>query len=154
MAQVSQTTMLYDETMRVRGVLQRVYIERFGEKEALGRVRFQSTVCRATQDRQDAAIEVCSSGCDAVIVIGGFASSNTRHLYELAGQHAPAYLVEDADSVISADRLVSWDRESGEGAIAEGWLAGSRPVRIGVLAGASTPDVVTGQVLERLGQVL
>ncbi|MFW6062504.1 MAG: hypothetical protein ACOC93_06815, partial [Planctomycetota bacterium] len=71
LAQVSQTTMLYSDTLRVRERIREAFEERSGAHEAAGRVLFQPTVCLATQQRQEAAVELCSSGCDVVIVIGG-----------------------------------------------------------------------------------
>jgi len=83
LAQVSQTTMLFEETIKLREMLTDAYRRRFGGK-VKAHLLFHPTVCRATQDRQAAAVELCKSGCDLVIVVGGFGSSNTRHLYELA----------------------------------------------------------------------
>jgi len=153
LAQVSQTTMLYNDTLQVREILSAAFVERFGE-ELDQRLRFQPTVCRATQDRQNAAVELCKSRCDLVIVVGGFGSSNTRHLHELARQWAPAYLIEDAQAIISADVLRAWSPETHSAFDATDWLGSARPLRIGVLAGASSPEIVIGQVLQRLAEFL
>jgi len=154
LAQVSQTTMLYNETMEVRRLIQQAFIKRFGPDEAQERLLFEPTVCRATQDRQNAAIELCRSGVDLVIVVGGFTSSNTRHLYELARNYAPTQFIEDADAIISADQLQAFDPERGEPVIRRDWLPARRPLRIGVLAGASCPKIVVGRVLDRLAEFL
>lgn len=154
LAQVSQTTMLYDETRRVREILSSAFVARFGREEADRRLRFQPTVCRATQDRQDAAVELCRTGCDLVIVVGGFGSSNTRHLHELALRYAPAYLIEDARSIRSPDELLAYDRVADRAAVLRQWLPSRRPLRIGLLAGASSPEIVVGEVLQRLAEFL
>lgn len=154
LAQVSQTTMLYDDTMRVREILHRAYARRFGREGLSERLLFEPTVCRATQDRQAAAVELCSSGCDVVVVVGGFTSSNTRHLYELSGQFAPAYLIEDASAIRSEKELVTYDFARDAPAVARDWLPEKRPLRIGVLAGASSPEIVVGEVLQRLAEFL
>lgn len=154
LAQVSQTTMLYNDTQEVRRILQEAVVDRFGPEGLSERLRLQPTVCRATQDRQNAATELCRSGCDLLIVVGGFGSSNTRHLHELAGQYAPAYLIEDARGIVDAGCLRAFDpARAGPGEV-EDWLPKRRPVRIGVLAGASSPEVVVGEVLRRLGEFL
>ncbi len=153
LAQVSQTTMLYRDTQQVREILHSAIVDRFGP-ETDDRLRFQPTVCRATQDRQDAAVELCRSGCDLVIVVGGFESSNTRHLHELAGQYAPAYLIENAPAIRSAGELLAYDRAAQSARLESGWLPARRRLRIGVLAGASSPEIVIGQVLERLAEFL
>ncbi len=154
LAQVSQTTMLYDETMKVRRVLEEAFEERFGREGLSERLRFQPTVCRATQARQSAAVELCRRGCDLAIVVGGFGSSNTHHLYELAREYAPAYFIETARAIHSAEELETYDFEAGRAAIVRDWLPVRRPLRIAVLAGASSPEIVVGDVLEKLARFL
>jgi len=154
LAQASQTTMLYDETMKVRVILEEAFRSRFAQDDFADRLRFQPTVCRATQARQSAAVELCRRGCDLVIVVGGFGSSNTRHLYELARTYAPAYLIESAEAIISERELKTHDFAGSAPVTAEQWLPPRRPLRIAVLAGASSPEIVIGQVLEKLAGFL
>jgi 4-hydroxy-3-methylbut-2-enyl diphosphate reductase len=79
------------------------------------------SICGATQDRQDALAELCGR-VDAVIVAGGRASSNTRRLLAIAEAHAkPAWLVESARDLPPEARAY---------------------LRLGLSAGASTPDFV------------
>ena len=111
---------------------------------------FQPTVCRATQDRQNATLELCRAGCDVVIVVGGFGSSNTGHLYELARAYCRAYFIEDASALLSPDRIRCYDVARGSEGIVEGYLGDRRPVCVGLLAGASTPQAVVGEVIQRL----
>jgi 4-hydroxy-3-methylbut-2-enyl diphosphate reductase len=154
LAQVSQTTMLYDETMALRDLVRASFTRRFGPKDLQGRLMFQPTVCRATQARQAAATELCRSRCDLVIVVGGFGSSNTRHLFEVARRYSPAYFIEDADAVISRQRLQTIDPLTSQPTTAENYLPAGDNIRIGVLAGASSPEVVVGEVLEKLASFL
>ena len=154
LAQVSQTTMLYDETMEVRRLVTQAYGQRFGEDSLGERLAFEPTVCRATQDRQAAAVELCRSGVDLVVVVGGFGSSNTRHLYELARSYTSAFFLEDVSAILSDKEIRTRDFVSGDETICRQWLPARRPLRIGVLAGASTPEEVVGQVLQRLGDFL
>ena len=149
----AQTTMLYDETIHVRELIRQAFARRFGPAELERRLLFQPSVCRATQDRQMAAVELCKSGLDVVMVVGGFGSSNTRHLHELASSYAPAHLIEDARAIRSATELEGFSA-GGKPSILRDWLPSRRPVRIGVLAGASSPEIVVGDVLERLASFL
>lgn len=153
LAQVSQTTMLYDDTLAVRDLLRQAFVERFGQAEAEARLLFQPTVCRATQARQTAAVELCRQGCDLVIVVGGFGSSNTRHLFELARSYAPALFIETADAIRGSGEIEAFDLASGPRLVRD-WLPDKRPLTIGVLAGASSPEIVVGQVLEKLAEFL
>ena len=154
LAQVSQTTMLYDETLAVRELLRGAYAERLGPDGLDERLLFQPTVCRATQARQAAAVALCQATCDLAVVVGGFGSSNTRHLYELAGGFAPAWFIEDARAIRSAEEIETIDLPAGRPYVARDWLPARRPLRIAVLAGASSPEIVVGQVVERLGTFL
>ena len=152
LAQVSQTTMLYDETMSVRKILVEAFARRFGAASGQ-RLLLHPTVCRATQDRQSAADNLCRR-CDLAVVVGGFGSSNTRHLYELASRRTAAVLIEGAASIRSAVEIESLDADGAGPALVRNWLPRERPLRIAVLAGASCPEVVIGQVLQRLSGFL
>jgi 4-hydroxy-3-methylbut-2-enyl diphosphate reductase IspH len=91
---------------------------------------------------------------DLVVVVGGFGSSNTRHLYELARASAPAWFIEDAGGILSQRELATINLASDERIVARDWLPSRRPLRIGVLAGASSPEIVIGEVLQRLARFL
>jgi len=154
LAQVSQTTMLYDETVKVRGLIADAFARRYGPAELPRRVLFHPTVCRATQQRQDAAVELCSTRPELVIVVGGFGSSNTRHLYELASGYTRALFIESAADIRSAQEINMIDPQRDEPVVVRNWLPPRRPLRIAVLAGASSPEIVVGEVLRRLAELL
>ena len=99
-------------------------------------------------------MELCSCGLDLCLVVGGAGSSNTRHLRELAATYGPAYLIEDAEAVLSAGELRAFVGEATEPTVIRDWLPDRRPLRIGVLAGASSPEIVVGQVLRKLAGFL
>jgi 4-hydroxy-3-methylbut-2-enyl diphosphate reductase len=154
LAQASQTTMLYRETMQVRDRIRKAFETRYGGGQRDQRLMFQPTVCQATQQRQDAATELCRAGCDLSIVVGGFGSSNSRHLYEIAAESGPAYFVEDARAVRSSHELETCDFAALAPVTVRDWLPQKRPLRIAVLAGASSPEIVVGEVLQRLARFL
>lgn len=153
-AQVSQTTMLYDETIQLRQLLQEAFVQRFGQEAIDQRLMFQPTVCRATQERQNAAVALCSEKPDLTIVVGGFGSSNTRHLFELARRYSPSFFIEDARAFHLADQLTCFDPEADRAVIQTGWMDLGRPLRVAVLAGASCPEIVVGEVLGKLADLL
>jgi 4-hydroxy-3-methylbut-2-en-1-yl diphosphate reductase len=95
------------------------------------RVEVHNEICRATQDRQEAAVAAARE-CDAVIVVGDQRSSNSRRLVEVVKERAgrPAYLVDNVADIDPA------------------WLRGVR--RVGVTSGASTPSEVTRAVIRYL----
>ena len=154
LAQLSQTTMLYDETMAVRDIITQTFAKRFDADELSQRLLSHPTVCRATQNRQSAAVALCSDRCDLAVVVGGFGSSNTRHLYELASTYTATVFIEGAEAIESATRLHSIDETAVQELVISDWLPRRRPLRIAVLAGASCPEIVIGQVLSRLAEFL
>jgi len=146
MAIVSQTTLLHSESREVAALI--------GEaaRDAGGDLESASTVCRATQDRQEAALELCRQGCDVILVVGGYASSNTYQLYRLAREHCPTYFVRDADA-LSPDRIRHYRPETEDAVILPDWLPPD--VRdVGVLAGASCPPCDIGDVIRKLVALL
>jgi 4-hydroxy-3-methylbut-2-en-1-yl diphosphate reductase len=96
-------------------------------------VRFRDTVCQPTKDRQNAAIELARQ-CDAVVVVGGAQSNNTRELVATCLRHCARVCHVQEASELEA-----------------GWLVGVETV--GVTAGTSTPDAIIEAVEKRLRDV-
>jgi 4-hydroxy-3-methylbut-2-enyl diphosphate reductase len=88
-------------------------------------------ICRATQDRQEAAVEAAKE-CDLIIVVGSERSSNSKRLVQVVRELAqkPAYLVDTAKDIKPE------------------WFAGKKCV--GVTSGASTPTQLTREVIAYL----
>ncbi len=119
---VTQTTLSMDDTQQVIRALQKHYPHISGPKK--------NDICYATQNRQDAVKELAKQ-CDLVLVVGSPNSSNSNRLREIAEKHGtPAYLIDGADD------------------IKDSWLAGIDTV--GVTAGASAPEILVEEVIERL----
>jgi len=122
LAVVTQTTLSVDDAAEILAAVK----ARFPQV----REPKQQDICYATQNRQD-AVKVMAPQVDVVIVVGSPSSSNSNRLRELGERlGADAYMVDDADD-LKAD-----------------WFQGKR--RVGVTAGASAPEVLVQQVIERL----
>ncbi len=94
-------------------------------------VRVADTICYATKENQEALRILCSDPTiDAIVVIGGKASKNTKELARIAAESKPTFLVGTAAELDAA------------------FLAGKR--KVGVTAGASTPDYDVVAVLEKI----
>jgi 4-hydroxy-3-methylbut-2-enyl diphosphate reductase len=119
---VTQTTLSVDDTREVMDALRRRFPEVVLPK--------RDDICYATQNRQDAAKELARRA-ELVLVVGAPASSNSNRLVEVAARRgARSRLIQNAEDVDPA------------------WLDGVRCV--GVTAGASTPEFLVQQVVERL----
>ncbi|MEN6626083.1 MAG: 4-hydroxy-3-methylbut-2-enyl diphosphate reductase [Candidatus Sumerlaeia bacterium] len=146
----NQTTMLSSESLAIAGMLREALIARHGAEGIEQRFRMFETICTATQERQDAVQEMMADPPDLMLIVGGFNSSNTGHLCEIAAQHCPSFHIEEVDCLISPDRIRHKPAGGGQPVETGGWLPRRRPLTIGLTAGASTPNRVVGEVIERL----
>lgn len=125
LAYVTQTTLSLDDAAAIVAALKRKFPTIAEPKKA--------DICYATQNRQD-AVKFMAPQVDVVIVVGSENSSNSNRLREVAQRFGvPAYLVDSADQ------------------LDPGWLHGRR--RVGVTAGASAPEVLISELIERLKQL-
>jgi len=121
-AYVTQTTLSIDETTGIVDALKARFPQIKGPKK--------SDICYATQNRQD-AVRALAADHDLLLVVGSANSSNSNRLRELAEKSGiSAYLIDGADDI---DRA---------------WLDGR--ARVAVTAGASAPELLVQQVIERL----
>ena len=125
LAYVTQTTLSVDDAARVIEALKQRVPKIIGPKKA--------DICYAKQNRQDAVKKLVKL-CDLVVVVGSPNSSNSNRLCEVArNENVEAYMVDQAEQ------------------LQESWLTNKRC--IGITAGASAPEILVQQVLERLEQI-
>jgi 4-hydroxy-3-methylbut-2-enyl diphosphate reductase len=122
---------------------------RYGAEHIDEHFRAFDTICSATQERQDAIIAMLEKGVDLTLVIGGFNSSNTNNLTNIARNYGPAFYIEEASHLIDRERIRHKIPDSTTIVITEGWLPSGK-ITVGVTAGASTPDTKIAEVIERL----
>ena len=122
LAYVTQTTLSVDDAARIVAALKLRFPLIRGPKK--------DDICYATQNRQD-AVKFMAPRCDLVIVVGSPNSSNSNRLREVAETVGTvSYMIDSADQLRAE------------------WLDGKR--RIGVTAGASAPEILVQDVIERL----
>ena len=119
---VTQTTLSVDDTRLIVDTLKKRFPDIRGPR--------RDDICYATQNRQD-AVKVLAEKCELILVVGSKNSSNSNRLQELAERlGSEAYLIDDASE------------------IDPGWLRD--PLNIGVTSGASAPELLVQQVIDRL----
>jgi 4-hydroxy-3-methylbut-2-enyl diphosphate reductase len=122
LAFVTQTTLSMDDTADIIDALRGRFPNIVGPKK--------EDICYATQNRQD-AVKKLTTQCDLVLVVGSTNSSNSTRLMEISQKAGiPSYLIDDASEI---------KRE---------WIDGKQ--KIGLTAGASAPEILVGEVIEKL----
>jgi len=146
----NQTTMLMSESMEIQEMLRLAMRDRFGEGELSARFRAMDTICSATQDRQDAVLKMLTEGgLDLMVVIGGYNSSNTQALARICGERLPTFHIQGPECIDPDGSIRHRPVGSSAEIAGDGWLpAGAATV--GLTAGASTPNNVVGEVIERI----
>ncbi len=147
----NQTTMLAKESLAIGAEVGAAMTRAHGEDYAGANFRTFDTICSATQERQDAVNELLQEPLDVMVVIGGYNSSNTISLAALCSGKVCTYHIEDA-SAIDPDTGSVVHRPPGrkEDVVETGWLARPGHMRIGVTAGASTPNNKIGDAIARI----
>lgn len=148
---VNQTTMLASETQAIADHLKNIMINKFGElniKDHFADTR--DTLCYATNDNQQATYGLLEREADFAIVVGGYNSSNTSHLVELLEQKFKTFFISSADKILSKELISHFDFHNKVELKTENYLPEKEKVKIVLTSGASCPDAVVDDVLNKI----
>ncbi|MGB5240202.1 MAG: 4-hydroxy-3-methylbut-2-enyl diphosphate reductase, partial [Prochlorococcaceae cyanobacterium] len=145
----NQTTMLKSETEEIGRMFERTMLQRYGPAELNDHFLAFNTICDATQERQDAMFSLVDEPLDLMVVIGGYNSSNTTHLQEIAiSRGIRSFHIDTPERIGPGNRIehmpLGGDLEVVTPFLPEG------PLRVGITSGASTPDRVVEDVIRHL----
>jgi 4-hydroxy-3-methylbut-2-en-1-yl diphosphate reductase len=147
----NQTTMLSTESMEIGEMFRAAMRERYGEALLAERFRAFDTICSATQDRQDAVVQLLADeAIDLMLVIGGYNSSNTCNLARICAEKVPTYHIADPDGLMSPDEIRHRCVGDKTEVVTRGWLPADGPIRVGLTSGASTPDNLVEVTVRKL----
>jgi 4-hydroxy-3-methylbut-2-enyl diphosphate reductase len=148
----NQTTMLKTETEDIGKLFEQAMLKKYGPLELNEHFMSFNTICDATQERQDAMLNLVEEDLSLMVVIGGFNSSNTTHLQEIAIEHGiPSYHIDSSDRIDSENKIEHKPLGK-ELEVTANWLPEGK-ITIGVTSGASTPDKVVADVIEKIFQL-
>jgi len=148
----NQTTMLARESLAIGEEVGQAITRARGAEARASDFRTFDTICSATQERQDAVLALLEEPLTAMIVIGGFNSSNTISLAALCDERVPTYHIEDASGIDPEAGTIHFRRagvKHVEATVAD-WLPAVGALRVGLTAGASTPNNKIGETVARI----
>ncbi|MEB3162144.1 MAG: 4-hydroxy-3-methylbut-2-enyl diphosphate reductase [Prochlorothrix sp.] len=145
----NQTTMLKSETEEIGKLFERTMMQRYGTANLNQHFLAFNTICDATQERQDAMFQIVEEPLDLMVVIGGFNSSNTTHLQEISIHRGLRSYHIDAPERIGPGNRVEHKPLDGDLVVEENWIPDG-PITVGITSGASTPDKVVEEVIEKI----
>jgi 4-hydroxy-3-methylbut-2-en-1-yl diphosphate reductase len=145
----NQTTMLKGETEAIGKLFERTMMRKYGPDQVNEHFWSYNTICDATQERQDAMFELVGEKLDLMVVIGGYNSSNTTHLQEISVDRSiPSFHIDCAERIGPGNRVEHKPLDQ-DLTVEELWLP-EGPLTIGITSGASTPDRVVEDVIEKI----
>ena len=145
----NQTTMLKGETEEIGKLFERTLLKKYGPLALNDHFLSFNTICDATQERQDAMFGLVDQSLDLMVVIGGYNSSNTTHLQEIAVERGiPSYHIDSAERIGPGNRIQHKPLNA-ESVLTEPWLPNG-PITVGVTSGASTPDKAVEDTIESI----
>ncbi|MFA7227978.1 MAG: 4-hydroxy-3-methylbut-2-enyl diphosphate reductase [Melioribacteraceae bacterium] len=148
---VNQTTMLASETQSIAELFRNTMIEKYGSENL--KTHFadtRDTLCYATNDNQSATMGLLDRKADLALVIGGYNSSNTSHIVELLQKKFPTYFISGDGKLVSEELISHFDVHSRSEVVTGNYLPSKKQITIAVTSGASCPDSLVDEVLNRI----
>lgn len=148
---INQTTMLASETQEIADFFKSVMLKKFGEENLLQHFAdTRDTLCYATNENQEATYWLLKQDADLAIVVGGYNSSNTSHIVELCEKKLPTFFISSATEIISKDKIKHFNFHTQQLLTTDNFLPRKKSVNIILTSGASCPDAMVEQVLQKL----
>ena len=146
----NQTTMLKSETEEIGRLFEKTMLKKYGPAELNEHFLAFNTICDATEERQGAMFSLVDEPLDLMVVIGGYNSSNTIHLQEIAvSRGIRSFHIDTPERIGELDNTICHMPLGGKLSTDKKFLPEGQ-VNVGITSGASTPDKVVEHVIEKL----
>ena len=148
---INQTTMLATETQEIVDYFKAIMVQKYPSanlKDHFADTR--DTLCYATNENQDSTHGLLEKDADLAIVVGGYNSSNTSHIVELCELKLPTYFISSAQEIVSKNQINHFDFSNQEHLVTRNYLPEKTPVDIILTSGASCPDSLVDEVLQKI----
>ena len=152
----NQTTMLASETQHIADCLKNTMLKKYGEEKIDQHFAdTRDTLCYATNDNQQATLELLKESVDLAIVVGGYNSSNTSHIVELLEDKFKTYFISDHTKIISEEKIQHFNLHQKTEVLSGDFLTKKNSnLKIIITSGASCPDSVVENVILRILKLL
>jgi len=149
----NQTTMLKSETEEIGKLFETTMLKKYGPAHLNDHFLAFNTICDATEERQDAMFSLVDEDLDILVVIGGFNSSNTTHLQEIAiTNNIESFHIDTPDRISVENNTICHKPLESELILKKKFLPDGE-LTVGITSGASTPDKVVADVIEKLVKI-
>ena len=150
---VNQTTMLASETKEIinlfTNTLQDLH-KKDDVQEYIANTR--DTLCYATNENQESTISLLTHNVDLAIIVGGYNSSNTTHLVELASKKTNTFFINSAKKISLENHIKHFDIETKKEVLTKSFLP-NKKCNIILTSGASCPDIILEEIMIKLAQI-
>ena len=149
----NQTTMLKSETEEIGKLFENTMLKKYGPAHLNDHFLAFNTICDATEERQDAMFSLVDEDLDMLVVIGGFNSSNTTHLQEIAiTNNIQSFHIDTPDRISVENNSICHKPLESELVLKKDFIPDGE-LTVGITSGASTPDKVVADVIEKLVKI-
>lgn len=147
---VNQTTMLASETEEITDFFKSIMKEHHGENYREYFADTRDTLCYATNDNQQATLQVLYNPADLAIVIGGYNSSNTSQIVTILSEKMPVYFIKGESEILSKTVIQHYNYSLQLLEKSENWLPQKTKLRMVITSGASCPDTTVEAVISKV----
>ncbi len=149
----NQTTMLKSETEEIGKLFENTMLKKYGPAHLNDHFLAFNTICDATEERQDAMFSLVDEDLDMLVVIGGFNSSNTTHLQEIAiTNNIQSFHIDTPDRISVENNSICHKPLESDLVLKKDFIPDGE-LTVGITSGASTPDKVVADVIEKLVKI-
>jgi 4-hydroxy-3-methylbut-2-enyl diphosphate reductase len=148
---VNQTTMLATETEEISSLLKDTIEKKYGKENlATHFANTRDTLCYATNNNQNATLELLNKEFDLAVVVGGYNSSNTSHIVELLEEKFTTFFIADESKILSDNSILHFDLSTKLEKNTVNFLPKKDVLNIAITSGASCPDATVDKVMKKL----
>ena len=150
---VNQTTMLASETKKIISLITNVFQEIHNKDNVQDYVaNTRDTLCYATNENQESTIELLKTKADIAIIVGGYNSSNTTHLVELASEKLTTFFINSSKKIFKDNSILHFDINSKKEILSKKFLP-QKKCKIILTSGASCPDVILEKIIRKISLI-